>query len=525
MLCAFLLLLTIVFFSLIRYRLRDMPLERDEGEYAYAGQLLAKGIPPYKLAYNMKLPGVYVAYADIMKVFGETPGGIHIGLLLLNATTTLLVFFLTARLFGRLAGLAAAASYALLSTSSSVMGFQAHATNFVVLPAVLGVFLLLLALRSQRMFLFFASGLFLGIAFLMKQHGMFFVLFCLVYLGAEFVREKMPFRRVAQYGIYFAIGSALPYGLTCLWLFEAGVFREFWFWTVTYSAEYSKMGLRRGAHNFFENFPAVAGPAVPIWIIAAIGLTALIWSPPARRQAWFLAGLLFFSFLSLLPGTQFRPHYFVLLLPITAILAGVAVSAATDRLARQRSRFLTLVPVLVFLAAGGFALVRQWRFYFSFDPSGALRETYKDAPFVEAPKVADYIREHSGESSRIAVLGSEPEIYFYARRTSATAYIYMYEFMRPAKYTARMREEMIAQVEATRPEYVVYVATEDSWGVPLEAPLAADVFAWVRDYTRTQYEKVGVVEMGEQTRYVWGDEAKTYMPASSKAVYVFKRKN
>lgn len=37
------------------------PLERDEGEYAYAGQLMLQGIPPYQLAYNMKLPGTYAA--------------------------------------------------------------------------------------------------------------------------------------------------------------------------------------------------------------------------------------------------------------------------------------------------------------------------------------------------------------------------------------------------------------------------------------------------------------------------------
>jgi len=43
----------------IRVRLLGIPLERDEGEYAYAGQLMLQGIPPYKLAYNMKFPGTY----------------------------------------------------------------------------------------------------------------------------------------------------------------------------------------------------------------------------------------------------------------------------------------------------------------------------------------------------------------------------------------------------------------------------------------------------------------------------------
>ena len=65
-----LLLITVVG---IRIRLLGVPLERDEGEYAYAGQLLLQGIPPYQLAYNMKFPGVYAAYAFIMALFGQTP--------------------------------------------------------------------------------------------------------------------------------------------------------------------------------------------------------------------------------------------------------------------------------------------------------------------------------------------------------------------------------------------------------------------------------------------------------------------
>ena len=52
-----LLLAVIVLFSPIRLRLLWPPLEPDEGEYAYAGQLRLKGIPPYQLACNMHFPG------------------------------------------------------------------------------------------------------------------------------------------------------------------------------------------------------------------------------------------------------------------------------------------------------------------------------------------------------------------------------------------------------------------------------------------------------------------------------------
>ena len=70
-------LATIVFTLVvaIRIRLLGIPLERDEGEYAYAGQLILQGIPPYKLAYNMKFPGTYAAYALIMSIFGQTISG------------------------------------------------------------------------------------------------------------------------------------------------------------------------------------------------------------------------------------------------------------------------------------------------------------------------------------------------------------------------------------------------------------------------------------------------------------------
>src|SRR6478752_4993912 len=87
-----LLLLAIGFSVGVRWRLRGMPLERDEGEYAYAGQLILQGIPPFREAYNMKFPGTYAAYAVIMSIFGQTITGIHLGLLLVNAATIVLIF-------------------------------------------------------------------------------------------------------------------------------------------------------------------------------------------------------------------------------------------------------------------------------------------------------------------------------------------------------------------------------------------------------------------------------------------------
>jgi len=137
--------------AFIRLRLAGAPLERDEGEYAYAGQLILQGVPPYQAAYNMKLPGTYAAYAALMAVFGQTADGIHRGMLLVKGGAILFLFLLGRRLFSSRAGLAAGACYALLSACPAVLGTSAHATHFVVLPALAATWLLLRGLESGRM--------------------------------------------------------------------------------------------------------------------------------------------------------------------------------------------------------------------------------------------------------------------------------------------------------------------------------------------------------------------------------------
>src|SRR2546422_4297128 len=136
--------------AFVRFRLSEMPLERDEGEYAYAGQLLLQGIPPYRLAYNMKFPGIYGAYALVMLLFGQTAAGIHLGLLLVNAASILLMFFLGRKLLDLNGGLIAATTFVVLSSSVSVLGLAAHASHFVVLAALGGTLLLLRAVESQE---------------------------------------------------------------------------------------------------------------------------------------------------------------------------------------------------------------------------------------------------------------------------------------------------------------------------------------------------------------------------------------
>ncbi|MCS7037890.1 MAG: hypothetical protein RMJ33_00245 [Saprospiraceae bacterium] len=122
----------------VRVRLLSVPLERDEGEYALMGQLILQGIPPYEMAYNMKLPGTYYAYALLMAIFGQTTEGIRIGLLVAHLISIGLLFAIGRRMGGLLIGAVAAATYGLLCLIPAVLGLMAHATHFNVLFALAG---------------------------------------------------------------------------------------------------------------------------------------------------------------------------------------------------------------------------------------------------------------------------------------------------------------------------------------------------------------------------------------------------
>src|SRR5947208_13171281 len=119
----------------------------------------------------MKFPATCAAYALIMSIFGQTIDAIHLGLLLVNATTIALIFLIGRRLMGSTAGVTAAASYAILSVSPSVLGLAAHATNFVILPVLAGTLLLLTgsgvtssgSKQLKQFVRLFGSGLLFGV--------------------------------------------------------------------------------------------------------------------------------------------------------------------------------------------------------------------------------------------------------------------------------------------------------------------------------------------------------------------------
>ena len=136
--CVIAILLIIV---ILRFPFLEIPLERDEGAYAYMAQLLLKGIAPYTEAYSLYFPGIFIIYALTFLIFSQTIFAIHFGLLVANLLTIILIFLIGKKLFDSLTGIVSGATLGLLGLNPHAQGLFSHPEPFTMLFICSGAYL------------------------------------------------------------------------------------------------------------------------------------------------------------------------------------------------------------------------------------------------------------------------------------------------------------------------------------------------------------------------------------------------
>jgi hypothetical protein len=346
----------------------------------------------------------------------------------------------------------------------------------------------------------------------MKQNAAWLVVFA-VLLVAWRARSRLP---------AFLLGAAVPFAMTCGLLAALGSFDSFWFWATVYPRQYAGMQpIWSTWPNFRANLPLAVGWTLGFWLLAALGLLR---RKLAGFTRLFLLGLCVFSFLAVASGFYFRPQHFQLMLPGVSLLAGVATSGLRDRVAarlsplagRATAAAVVLLPLLVFLTA-------EREFLFRMDGHRASRMVFGFNPFPESLEIARFIAENSQPDDRIAILGSEPQILFYARRRSATPFILVYEATRSHEHARMMQVAMIEAFERTRPRYVVVVNLPQSWtGAPSETLLST----WWMEKRVREFRRVGLIDILSETHteYRWGEALGDERPRSRFWLAVWERR-
>jgi hypothetical protein len=307
-------------------------------------------------------------------------------------------------------------------------------------------------------------------------------------------------------------------------MFLAGAFEPFWFWTFRYAREYATLiPLRVGLAELVRQAGLIAGAAPLLWALAVVGLSAPAWDAPSRRSARFLRLFASCSALAVCPGLRFTEHYFLLLVPAASLLAGLAVSALGRAVASRGSWVDALVGIGLPLLAVASALAADGVLW-SRSPIEVSRAVYGANPFPEAIELARYLRAHTDPDEQVGVVGSEPEIYFYARRRAATTYVYTYPMMEPQPFARAMQDDMIAQLERANPRYLVLVNVDTSWSRRPDS--STKLLDWAARTVNERYDAVALADIRDDgTTYRWDEAARGASPTASSYVVIFRRRS
>lgn len=519
----------LLFVLMARLNLLGVPLERDEGGFAYIAYQMIEGKQLYVDLYEIKPPLLYMTYALFITIFGHSIEGIHTGLLVFDLAYIIILFFFARSFFDKTVALVASFAFAILSLSPNLLGFAAHATHFAILPGLGGIVMLIKALEDNNKKLFLGAGLAFGIAFLYKQQVIHFMLFGGFYTLFDFIRKKpIDWKNWFVSELVLVVGSILPYALVLLFMVITGRFDDFWFYTFTWPSEFATSS-ETGASWYIFNLQInnVLTNQEWLWYLAPAGLVALFLVPTDNRWRFFLGSFTFFMSLSVATGFHFYQHYFVVLIPAIALLNGFFVRNVGLLINKVLKVKWGIVFPLLFFALAWFQIIQHdSSYFFKPDSEKILRKAYGTNPFPESPVIGEFIQANSQPTDKIIVACSEPQIGFYAQRESVTGHAFTYPLVDNGTYMTRLQDEFIKNITEEKPEISVFTFLGTSW---LNRDPSGRLFNFMQKMHQENYQLIGVTDciptryaqnspIIYQMVYKWHQEALPYFNQRMEAV-------
>jgi 4-amino-4-deoxy-L-arabinose transferase-like glycosyltransferase len=474
----------------------------DEAIHAAVAREILHGGVLYRDAYDLRHPLSYYAFAGVFAVAGENNlWAVRVAIALLLVATALCLHLAARRLAGPGAGVAAALTFAVLSSSALYPGdaFAANVEWFVAFfsAAAAAVFLAGGAQPSPGRCA--ACGALLAGSFLSKQPALLEAgapLAALTYLAWQGRETRRQFgARV----LALAAGWLAPLALALVyfWLNDAARGAIFYSWTyvLTYFGPEVTTAERFGT---LPN-PLVLLAAGQLALVAAwlAGSVLVAWRlaqrQPASAEAPGNPGLLYLAVWSLasyagaLSSGRGFDHYVIPFLAPFCLGAGLATGwlgriwrHGRGRAGRVAAALLLAVIAGQLVAAAGPARGRK----LSRDSS---------------VPVAEYIQAHSAPDDRIFVWGFHADIYLYADRRAASRHVYgafvtgliPWTNVAPERDTSYAAvpgamDELLGDLARTRPLFIVDCSAGPNryWQkYPLEN------FPPLHDYIRAHYRQ------------------------------------
>ena len=485
------LLLAVVLFILFRWLCVDVPLERDEGEYAYIAQRMLHGEVPYRDNFNQKPPAVFAAYLIPIWLCGTSIAAIHVTTFLWTAGTAVFLFLLARELTGARAAAISVVFFSVLSITREWQAIAANTEIFMILPMTAATWCVGRAIRLDQLNpagapwgWWLAAGILSLLAAFFKQVAIANVGFlaCWSFFALRSHRTESSLRSLLPAVSWFVAGMAVV-GLTVSLIFVSlGAGREFFDCVLWHNLKYSQyVGMQLAWLNLRDAISVQAGALWGVWLLTALALLDL--RRERRGFTSLLACWLFFSAIGVSIGFYYREHYFVQFAPVFALACGATLdrwtARSTERLPSIAAGALTALVATVCLLTWFMPNIDFW---FRSDPSWKSRLMYAPNPFPESAAIAGRLKELTGPDDQVLIYGSEPQILFLAERKSATRYMLFYPVTMALPGARERQQEVIRELETHRPKVLIESHLSTSLLMTPQTPLLFDeAFSKLRD--------------------------------------------
>jgi len=407
------LLLILALGLVLRLTFLHEPFERDEGAYAYLGQVILEGGIPYRDVLEIKPLGIYYIYAIGIALFGATTESIRLFTACYSLVTGIVIFLLARKLAGPRAGLCAALLFSIYSSAPNMQASSSNTEVFMLLPLVLGAYFLFSSDGPHRHLYLSLCSLSAAFALLIKSVALPQVVVLLCF-GMVSKTGSRKLKEIVGNVISLMLPMILFAGGLMLYLGINGVLNEFLYWNFVFPVKYIKADL---TGNPASEAMRLIFPEFHLLLFLALPTVAWQLFRKRDREHLLLLLWIFAAGLGVLLPGKFFPHYFIQLLPPLAIAAGIGLGVLTRLRGKGSIAAMVLVALLFF-----HSVYYDYKFYLVYTPEDVSIAQYSPI-FVNSTRLAEYIKERTLPSDYIFQWGMAMELYFLSNRRAPNKFL------------------------------------------------------------------------------------------------------
>lgn len=493
--CSFLIIIFFIgFIFFLHWNSFTSPWEGDEGEYAYSAWLMQQDITPYQNSFIQKPPLIIYTYylSHLIK-----PYSIWFPRFL-GFLTTIGVCFLLAltakKLYGNRAGWLALWISPLLLSVASFDALPANTEKFMLLPLT-GLLALFVYKKNKETFLvYLAAGSLGALAILYKPIAILPVIILIIYwLISNWLKNKNTKTFLKSLGL-ITFGGVLTTFIILAYFIWHGAFKELWQETFIFNLSYAANTKNYFPEMFFRYITLYFKIFWPIIIIVFASFII------KNRYIFLWWSLLAVSLLTII--TSAIPHYYLLLAPFVVLLCAGSFSSLLEKIKIKQqgseSKNIILIAVLAIIVII-FSLNLGEQFFLK--PREFAKWLWNsDNTWGEMVFMGDKIKQYTKKDDRIFVGGSEPQLYYFSQRRSASQFDTTFPLSINTPWCEYYQTQAIKELNNNKPTAIILPIGD----VSLWEPGAPTIFIdYLRKELKENYKLVGgAVSKYEVSTYI-----------------------